>query len=262
MNTNSTDASVKSAKRVLEILEFFATRKSPATLAVLADSLSLPKTSAFALLRTLEAAGYMYFVRDDLGYYPTYRWAEQARTVSEHDPVVPSIHPTLQHLSDATGETAILGTLASDQVLYLDAVEPDRTIRFVATVGQLKPVYGSSSGRAMLATMAPEERRKILNRVKLVRYTPSTIAEPAEVDAEMARGVARGWHTAFGEFQAGTLSVSVAVQIGRQPYALIIGAPLERAKARVDEFGELLRKAAQSITGANAARAPEQPIKV
>ncbi|MGD9945689.1 MAG: IclR family transcriptional regulator [Burkholderiaceae bacterium] len=255
MNTTSADASVKSAKRVLDILEFFAARKSPATLAVLAESMALPKTSAFALLRTLEAAGYMYFVRDDLGWYPTSRWADHALKVAEHDPVVPAIHPTLRWLCDESGETAVLGTLAGDQVLYLDAVEPDLTIRFVAEVGQRKPVYGSSSGRGMLSLMAPEERRKMLDRVNLIRHTPLTITELPEIEAEIERGAARGWHTAFGEFQGGSLSVSVPIQIGRQPYALIIGAPLERARAKVDELGDLLVKAAQSITGAKALRA-------
>ena len=52
---------VKSATRVIEILEFFDDLQAPATVMEVADSLGYPQSSTSALLRSLVALGYINY---------------------------------------------------------------------------------------------------------------------------------------------------------------------------------------------------------
>ena len=65
---------VRQAANVLEILEYFARTKRPATLAELASHFGWPRSSTFNLLTTLTEKGYLYEPRPRAGYYPTPRW--------------------------------------------------------------------------------------------------------------------------------------------------------------------------------------------
>ncbi|MEO5671559.1 MAG: helix-turn-helix domain-containing protein, partial [Ramlibacter sp.] len=139
---------VKSAKRVLEILRFFAEAKEPASLARISSALNFPKSSCLALMETLVAEGYAY--QTDGRYYLTGRWQREADIVARHDRLALRCRPTLQRLSDDVGETVLLAQLAHDQVVYLDVIEADHVLRFTASVGQRKPLHASASGRALL----------------------------------------------------------------------------------------------------------------
>jgi predicted transcriptional regulator len=68
---------VKSARRVLEILEFFAQGRREATVMEVADALAYPQSSTTALLSSLATLGYL---RQDVARR-TY-WARGCRTNS------------------------------------------------------------------------------------------------------------------------------------------------------------------------------------
>lgn len=249
---NSSD--VKSAKRVLSILQFFAQTKAPATLTQISSALGFPKSSCLALLDTLEGEGY---ARLDAGrYYLTRRWLNEARTVAEHDQLTALIRPELERLRDMLSETLILGQRSGRRVVYLDVAEPDRVVRFTAWAGQTKPLHASASGRALLGAMDGPERKQLLESLPLDRYTDKTPTTLAAVRKEIDRGLQRGWHVNLGEHQADTLSIACALRVYGTPYCLVVGAPMDRAKKRAAEIGQALatscRYLARHIEGAVA----------
>ena len=64
---------VKTAFRVIEIVELFAREKQPLALSEMARLLDMPVSSCLGLIRTLEEQGYMYETGRRQGYYPTGR---------------------------------------------------------------------------------------------------------------------------------------------------------------------------------------------
>jgi len=80
---------VRQAANVLEIMEFFAQVRKPATLAEIADHFGWPRSSTFNLLATLSEKGYLYEPRPRAGFYPTPRWLAMARMISEVEPLPP-----------------------------------------------------------------------------------------------------------------------------------------------------------------------------
>ena len=108
---------------MLEILDYFASTRAPATLSALSSALELPKSSCLALIATLHASGYLYEVKPGVGYYPTRRWLDRATGITASDPLATKMRPVMLALSEETGETIILGKRAGDRVIYIEVVE-------------------------------------------------------------------------------------------------------------------------------------------
>src|SRR5579864_678366 len=107
---------VRQAAYVLDVLEYFAQSKRPATLAEVADHFGWPRSSTFNLLTTLSEKGYLYEPRPRAGYYPTPKWLAMARMIAEVEPLPAWTHVLVVELSAQTGETVAIaapaGTMA------------------------------------------------------------------------------------------------------------------------------------------------------
>lgn len=237
---------VKSAKRVLDILRFFAEEKAPASLARVASALGLPKSSCLALFDTLTTEGYAYQL--DGRYYLTGRWAREAQIVAAHDHLAARCRPMLERLQRELNETVILAQLAGDQVVYLDAIEAERVLRFSAHAGQLKPVHASASGRALLSQLPAQQLKELLSTLNYRRYTPATPGNSRELLTAIAQGRERGWHVNLGEHQSDTISIGVPASLHGTVVALVVGAPMARIKDNIDEVGAALARAAAELT--------------
>lgn len=242
-------AGVKSAMRVLEVLEFFARKPEPASLAKLCVALNMPKSSGHALMETLRQQGYVYWMGRQQGYYPTRRWRDLGEAITLHDPILSLMSGVLQHVCERSGETAILAKREGDEVLYLDVVEPDRTLRFSAYAGQVKPIHSAASGRALLALMEHPERARLMKGLKLKAFSEHTITDLDRLMKEITEGVDRGYHVAIGEYQLETAAIAVGFEAGGECYALLIGGPTQRLEGRIDEMGHMLTEEVKVVSG-------------
>lgn len=236
---------VKSAKRVLDILQFFAGTRTPATLSQVASALAIPKSSCLALLETLEGDGYAHEIAGR--YYLTRRWLHEAQIVAAHDHLTLRIRPTLEALRDSLGETLILAQRSGEHAVYLDVAEPERIVRFTARVGQLKPLHASASGRALLGAMEPADCQALVARLTLQRYTDQTLQTHAQLLQRVQAESRQGWHVNLAEHQADTLSVAAPLVLYGTPMALVVGAPLDRAASKADALGQILAAASQDL---------------
>ncbi|HEY9549668.1 MAG TPA: IclR family transcriptional regulator, partial [Kiloniellaceae bacterium] len=153
---------VSQAENVLALFELFAKERSPRTLTALAAKLDMPKSSTFNLIHTLLVRGYLYETRKRGGYYPTRRLLDLANHIAEGDPFLQGIHGYLEELAAQTGETALLSVREGSDVIYVDVVESASPIRYTAKVGDRRPIHTTSSGKAILASLGPEEWTRIV----------------------------------------------------------------------------------------------------
>ena len=237
---------VKSARRVLDILRFFAEAKAPASLARISQALDFPKSSCLSLLETLTAEGYAYQV--DGRYYLTGRWLRDAQAVSDHDRLAARCRPTLERLHQEIRETMILAKLAKNSVVYLDVIEADRVLRFSAHVGQHKPLHASASGRALLSTLPDEQQARIARALKYERHTPTSPASAKALLQAIAEGTKRGWQVNLGEYQSDTISIAAPARLDGEVVAFVLGAPMSRIGDKVDQLGAALARAAAALT--------------
>ena len=236
------DMLVKQVAHALDLLEFFAARKRAATLAEVAQHFGWPRSSAFNLLSTLAARGFLYEPRARGGYYPTPRWLRLARELMEVEPVPEEVSLALQEIAALTGETAAVVVPAGVNAVFLEVIESEKAVRYTAQVGKIVPIHATATGRALLSGYSPRERASLLRKVKFERYTPSTLTDAAAVEKEIERSVRRGWFESKAEFTADLGGVAVPLPFEDRRMAILVAGPTFRIKARYEDIASTIRR--------------------
>jgi len=220
-------APVESGDRALLALQALARAGGRGlTLAELAGALGLNKTTAH---RALAALRFRDFVTQDAttGTYllgPSSTQLADDFFSDENLPVL--LHPALVALCGVAGELVHLGVLSGTHVVYLDKVEPERSVRVWSAVGRRSPAVTTALGRALLAFRGTD-------RTMLAGYVHAA-GEQASVDAarvwdvlEQAR--ATGFAIEDQENEVGISCVATPLlRSGAAIAAVSITAPVER----------------------------------
>ena len=118
---------------------------------------SLPKSSIFRYLATLEARGYVE--RD--GERGRFRVGRRLVTLHSRrlELLARAARPRLDALRDRFQETVNLGVLDGDRVSYLQIVESPQAMRFAAREGDRDPIHSTSLGKAIASQLSREHVR-------------------------------------------------------------------------------------------------------
>lgn len=234
---------VRQAANVLELLDYFARRKRPATLAEISDELGWPRSSTFNLVGTLADAGFLYEPLARRGWYPTRRWLVLAQDVADAEPLPASLHALALDIARATGETTAIGAVAGGHASLLDVVESTQAVRFFARVGDRIPLHASSLGRALLAQATPAERRAAYRRLGFERYSDTTPLSAEAIEAELRAAEARGYQQSDSEYLPDLAGVSLPIPFPARRLAVVVAGPVSRCLARRDEIARRMRAA-------------------
>jgi DNA-binding IclR family transcriptional regulator len=151
---------------------------------------------------------------------------------------------------ELTGETTHLALLEGRFVVYIDKIEPDRSIRMVSRLGARLPAHCTSLGKAILARLADGEVESLLAGVRLEKPTPHSAGTLREVLARLEPVRRSGYAVDDEEAELGLRCVGAAVTDGQGQTrtAVSLAAPLERmSSARVAELGGLVTQTALDV---------------
>ena len=219
---------VRQIENLVALLEYFAERQKPATLADIVRQFDWPRSSAFNILTTLIEAGYLYEPRARGGYYPTQRWLQLGQALAEGEPVPEALRNIIRTLAATTGETAWISAPSSLFAVFLDVVEATAAVRYAAAPGQRVPIHITASGQALLSKMPPQDRDVLLRKVSFGHWGPKAPQSIAEVQAALTEGSARGWFHSAAAYSPDLGGVSVPVVIGERIFSLTVAGPLYR----------------------------------
>lgn len=230
---------VSQVENVLALFELFERERAPRTLTALAEQLGMPKSSTFNLIRTLVDRGFLYETRRRGGYYPTRRLLEMAKGIAEGDPFLQRIHGHLEALAADTGETALLAVREHLDVIYVDVKECSSPIRYSAKVGDRRPLWTASSGKAILAALPEKERSAVLEAVGR--------PEARELAAELEASRSCGWCEDRGNTAPDVMGIGVPLVCGDRRFGLAVAGPIYRMQERREDLAAVLMEAAGAI---------------
>ena len=164
--------------------------------------------------------------------------------------------PFLESLATMCGETVTLEIPIHDEMLILDEVSGRHLIGARAEVGTRWPMHATSTGKAVLASLSPDELELRLQS-RRDRLTPSTIIDADELLVSIQTVRRSGYATVVGELQPDYCAAGAAIRDpdGNVVAALSIGGPRERlTQKRLIELGKLVREAADSVSRDLAAK--------
>lgn len=236
---------VKSAERVLAILELFAFRQAPLTLTQIAKALNYPMSSVTMLLKTLNAQGYLSFDADSKCYMPTLSVAMLGNWVKGEAYQDGAVIALMDQIQKDTGETVILGARQGLHAHYLHTVQSQRLMRFYIKPGLLRPLSESAVGRALLMHCSEDELRAYASDVA---KTHSLEKHPVDSDIllnEIRRSRERGYAYS-DQHTAGICAIALPIQLSPgTPCAIAVAGPIFKLKRRRDKVAEMIGELAR-----------------
>ncbi|CAN5304093.1 helix-turn-helix domain-containing protein [soil metagenome] len=244
----ASNVDVKSAVRVVQIFQLFADIQRPASLAFISTRMGMPKSSCQALLRTLEAHGYLNHRDESKDYYPTRRLYDETRTIVEQDPLLKDLRPLLRALRDATGETVFLARRDGLQSHYMEVVEGGQTLRFAGVAGERRPLYIGAAGHSLLGGMERAERSALIATIQFERFSPKTITNATTLLRHVNEGVKRGWFMSIGAYEVEVSSIGGFIRLNGETYAIVVAAPTQRIERNQKIISRLVVDLCSSVT--------------
>ncbi|MBM7717282.1 DNA-binding IclR family transcriptional regulator [Bacillus thermophilus] len=182
-----------STVRLLRILEEIAKSDDGIGVTELAQRLDLNKSTIYRFLATLEEEQYLEQEPDTKKYHSGIRLFELASRIVNKVDWTKDIRPFLVDLKDRVNETVHLGIIDDHEVVYIDKVECERSIRMYSKVGKRAPVYCTGVGKAILAFLPEEKRNHIMNHIHFHPFTENTITDAAHLKKEIKMIRAQGF---------------------------------------------------------------------
>jgi len=233
---------VKSAARVLAVLEFFDQIQREASVAEVADHYGWPHSSTSVLMRSLVTLGYLHYDAGSRDYVPSMRVA----LLGDWLKVTPSLHGELQqllrHLNESTGETIVLAAQNGLHSQYVRVLPGTNVVRMHLRIGTRRPMLNSGTGRMLLTAMDDVAIRKLIRKHNALKEPPWPIDEQTvfqRLQEDRQRGYALSMHQVTQ--YSGIISMLLPASEGAQPLSIGIATLSQQLIDREDYYVQVLR---------------------
>lgn len=192
---------VRVVERALDVLGAFSQHPGGLTLAEMARSVGIHKSTVHRLALTLEKAGFLRRCPASGTYTLGLKLLELGAVALNGVELRREARPYLERLHRDTGCTIHLGILDSGEVVYIDKFEGNNSIRLYSQVGRRAPAHCTGLGKALLAFQPASAVRQLAAQRGLKRYTSETITSVPELLTELERVKTRGFAVDMAEHE-------------------------------------------------------------
>jgi DNA-binding IclR family transcriptional regulator len=241
-------ATVKSLDRGLDIIEYVGAARSSPSFSQLLKDLQIPRSSLFHLLNNLQLRGFLAREPTTEHYRLGPNLAKLAK-VAPQPSLGTTVSPFLRQLSAELNETCGFYIHVEDAIEVIASAISTQALSYTMKVGARAPLYAVSTGKIVLAQLAPDMLKQYLARVALSPITAKTIRAKSRLLQEIRSVRASGFAYSHEEFTPGITAVATGVhRQGRFIGALNVAVPTVRFTSdRAAAFRDALRMTAQTI---------------
>jgi DNA-binding IclR family transcriptional regulator len=177
---------VKSATRVIQILETVGFRKNGISHAELSAVLKIPKGSLSLLLADLVVHDFLSLHREGERRYVIgpQVLVIAGQYLTDLD-IVQLGRPIVHEVMNTTDESSALAVRKGDEMLIVYGENCSQPLKRTVEIGYRAPLYTTAGGKAILANLPDGEIQKYLSSVKLTPKTHCTITDPKQLLKEL-----------------------------------------------------------------------------
>jgi DNA-binding IclR family transcriptional regulator len=206
----------------LGILSLFGGDRRSFTAPEIARELSLPRTTVFRLLQTLQSMDYVRCEEDkrhfSLGPALLNRGFEYLASLD----MVEVAQPILQRLRDRTGLSSHMAIREGREVIYVARFAARSTIASSVNIGTRFPVHATVMGRMTIFELNEQELTELFRGQPLARFTKQTPTTLRALKALLAEDRERGYAVSQAFFEAGVSAIAAPVRDGASRVAAAI----------------------------------------
>lgn len=158
---------IKSAARVLEVLELFAEARTPLRQKYVVERLTYPQSSTTGLLKSLVSLGYLNYHRASRTYFPTTRVAAVGDWINHFIFGSGQLLAMMRRVHAAVGETVALVSQNDLFIQYLRVIAPDHAPKFPPPEGAMRLLTQSSAGLVLLSRMPDRTVARLVRHIDI-----------------------------------------------------------------------------------------------
>jgi DNA-binding IclR family transcriptional regulator len=200
-----------SIARAMQVLAAFHHADRPLSLADIAQGAGIDRSAAQRIVHTLRSLGYIRRDAENRGYLPGIRILDHTLDFLRMDPLIQRATPVILELRRNVRERVDLSLFDGQRVVYAARMQSKRETFYATLVGHSVPTFCSSGGWAIMARLAEEEAREIVEDSDRMPFTPRTMTDPDHIMEEVAATRARGYSIAVEQILLGEVAIGVAV---------------------------------------------------
>ena len=200
---------VQSVAKAFSVLRAFDVGHAELTVSDVAKAAGLDRGTAFRLIHTLVALGYLAEVPNSKRYWLTLKCLELGHSALQGAGLPGLSRPQLQMLVPSYGDAASLGALEGADVIYLERIQgdlgrhpPERR------AGSRTGAYAAALGHAILAFLPTEAASTILDSSTLVALSDRTLTDKRQIMARLEEVRHQGFAVSDGENAYGLRTVA------------------------------------------------------
>jgi len=236
---------VKSAGRVLRILDLFEDIRREARSGEIGERLGLPQSSTSFLLRCMVEFGYLDYDPGTRTYLPTRRVSLMGSWLTERPLRDSALLRIEDELSRLTGETIVVAGRNDIYAQYLSVLQATNPLRLHIPVGSRRLLVWSAAGFVLLRGMPPKEISLLVRRTNAMLPSEDRVEERV-VFEHVAAATRDGYFFSRGLVTtgAGQIAVPLPTEFAQrgQPLVIAIAGWLERLVANELHYVHLIRQ--------------------
>lgn len=202
---------IKMVENALLVLDLLRTRKDRLGVNEIAKLCGLSPSTAFRILKTLEASGWAFQLSDDR-YIP----GEKISFATEKNNFYVALSDVAQFvMNDCTAKYGQAMNLVVRRGADCTIIQQSRTNRLVEYVPPLYsdlPFYACAGGKVLLSELPIHLAEKIINSREMMPLTPHTITDPEQFWHALRETAKQGYAFDFNESAVNGSCVAVPVR--------------------------------------------------
>jgi IclR family acetate operon transcriptional repressor len=242
-----------SLERGLAILELLSRYPTGRTISEVAIELGLPGASVFRIGISLEQLGYVDRDPSSKRFTLTNRFLRLGQPVGADRSLSECAIEPMRMVRRATGETTQLCCLVDTDMVIVEQLISTQPFKYSAEIGARCPLYSCAPGKAIAAFLPREDLDALLPRLKLKRFTPTTITSKADLRQSLEETRRTGYAVDRAEGMLGIHCVAAPIldRHGAAIAAMTIAGPATRVhEDDFESIAQLVKKAAQTTSEA------------
>jgi DNA-binding IclR family transcriptional regulator len=242
-------ATVKSAKRVLQILELFGERRCAMSTTDIALQLNYPISSTAALLKSLASLGYLYFDRRSRAYEASLRVGLLGGWMHSHGKGFGRLDRITDRLAVDSRQTVVLAIRNDIHIQYVKVLSPDSNVRFYLPVGSRQRLVDTIMGRSLLALEDDAFVERLVWRANAERTAEQNSVDLAVIREEIAEIRKSGHIYSSNAFFSGAAVVAATLDIDAADRTVVlgIGGPVDEMEAARDQLIAMVMDAVREM---------------
>lgn len=245
------DNIVQSVDRALSILELLSDYDEGLRIIDISEKVNLHKSTVHRLLKTLMHKG---FVEQDLitnKYKISLKLYELGSKRTESLDILKVSKPYTKALMQSFNEVVHLVIRDGNDIVYIDKVEANNTIRMASNIGKRSPLYCTAVGKAILAYTDEKEVERVWRNSNIKKLTKNTIIDFKVFKEELKKVRELGYAVDDEENEIGVRCVGAPIfdYNGEVAGAISISGPTIRVtRDQVERIGSEIKKYAKLIS--------------